>query len=110
MTTAVEFKKVDIVFGEREADGLRLLDQGASRTEILEKTGAVLGCAGASLAVKEGEITVLMGLSVSGKSTLLRAVNGLDKVSRGEVVVNDNGKPVDVVTFSPETLRRLRQH
>ena len=110
MTTAVEFKKVDIVFGEREAEGLKMLDQGASRSEILEKTGAILGCAGASLAVKEGEISVLMGLSGSGKSTLLRAVNGLNKVSRGEVVVNDNGKPVDVVTCSPETLRRLRQH
>ncbi len=110
MTTAVEFKKVDIVFGEREAEGLKLLDQGASRSDILEKTGAVLGCAGASLAVKEGEISVLMGLSGSGKSTLLRAVNGLNKVSRGEVLVNDEGKPVDVVSCSPETLRRLRQH
>jgi glycine betaine/proline transport system ATP-binding protein len=110
MTTAVEFKNVDIVFGEREAEGLKLLDQGASRSEILEKTGAVLGCAGANLAVKEGEISVLMGLSGSGKSTLLRAVNGLNKVSRGEVLVNDDGKPVDVVTCSPETLRRLRQH
>jgi glycine betaine/proline transport system ATP-binding protein len=110
MTTAVEFKNVDIVFGEREAEGLKLLDQGASRSEILEKTGAVLGCAGANLAVKEGEISVLMGLSGSGKSTLLRAVNGLNKVSRGEVIVNDDGKPVDVVTCSPETLRRLRQH
>ena len=68
--TAVEFKKVDIVFGEREAEGLKLLDKGASRSEILEKTGAVLGCAGADLAVKEGEISVLMGLSGSGKSTL----------------------------------------
>ena len=60
MTSAVEFKNVDIVFGERAAEGLKLLDQGASRSEILEKTGAVLGCAGASLAVKEGEISVLM--------------------------------------------------
>ena len=40
MTTAVEFKNVDIVFGERAAEGLKLLDQGASRSEILEKTGA----------------------------------------------------------------------
>jgi glycine betaine/proline transport system ATP-binding protein len=110
MTTAVEFKNVDIVFGERAAEGLKLLDQGASRSEILEKTGAVLGCAGANLGVKEGEISVLMGLSGSGKSTLLRAVNGLNKVSRGEVVVNDDGKPVDVVTCTSETLRRLRQH
>ena len=108
--TAVEFKNVDIVFGERSAEGIKMLDQGASRSEILEKTGAVLGCAGANLAIKEGEISVLMGLSGSGKSTLLRAVNGLNKVSRGEVLVNEDGKQIDVVTCSPETLRRLRQH
>ena len=66
-----------------------MLDAGKSRAEILEKTGSVLGCAGASLTVKEGEISVLMGLSGSGKSTLLRAVNGLNKVTRGNVLVRD---------------------
>ena len=110
MTTVVEFKNVDIMFGEHAAEGLQLLDKGASRAEILDKTGAILGCAGASLAIREGEISVLMGLSGSGKSTLLRAVNGLNKVSRGEVLVADDGKTVDVVTCPPETLRRLRQH
>ena len=109
MTVAVEFRNVDIMFGKRAAEGLKLLDQGASRSTILEKTGAILGCAGANLAVREGEISVLMGLSGSGKSTLLRAINGLNKVSRGAVLVNDDGKPVDVATCSAEILRRLRQ-
>jgi glycine betaine/proline transport system ATP-binding protein len=109
MSVAVEFKNVDIVFGKLEAEGLKLLDQGATRTEILERTGAVVGCAGASLAVNEGEISVLMGLSGSGKSTLLRAVNRLNKVSRGQVLVNDDGKLVDVVKCSAATLRRIRQ-
>jgi glycine betaine/proline transport system ATP-binding protein len=109
MTVAVQFRNVDIVFGRLEAEGLKLLDQGATRSRILEKTGAVVGCAGANLTVNEGEINVLMGLSGSGKSTLLRAVNGLNKVSRGEVLVNDDGKLIDVVTCSSATLRRLRQ-
>ena len=69
-----------------------MLDKGATRVGILEKTGAVLGCAGASLADHEGEICVLMGLSGSGKSTLLRAVNRLNKVTRGEVLVSDGDK------------------
>ncbi|WP_457588902.1 choline ABC transporter ATP-binding protein [Ensifer canadensis] len=109
MSVAVEFKNVDIVFGQLEAEGLKLLDQGASRTTILERTGAVVGCAGANLTVNEGEISVLMGLSGSGKSTLLRAVNRLNKVSRGEVLVNDDGKLVDVVKCSAAVLRRIRQ-
>ena len=86
-----------------------MVDKGASRNEILEKTGNVLGCAGASLTVNEGEISVLMGLSGSGKSTLLRAVNRLNIVSRGQVLVREGDKMVDVVSCDEATLRRLRQ-
>lgn len=110
MNVAVDFKNVDIVFGTDVAGSLNLIDSGASRAEILEKTGNVLGCAGANLTVNEGEISVLMGLSGSGKSTLLRAVNRLNIVSRGQVMVKDGDKMVDVVSCDEPTLRRLRQH
>ncbi|MER8405745.1 choline ABC transporter ATP-binding protein [Mesorhizobium sp. M0185] len=109
MTVAVDFRNVDIVFGADQAGSLALIDSGATRAEILEKTGNVLGCAGASLTVNEGEISVLMGLSGSGKSTLLRAVNRLNVVSRGQVLVKDGDGTVDVVTCDEATLRRLRQ-
>ena len=104
----VEFKNVDIVFGDEPESALGLLDQGKSRDEIHEATGNVVGVADASLAVEQGEICVLMGLSGSGKSTLLRAVNGLNKVIRGEVLVQDEGKQVDVANCSQQTLRHLR--
>ncbi len=110
MTTAVEFKKVDIIFGDKTQTALKMLDDGKGRSDILSATGSVLGAADASLAVREGEISVLMGLSGSGKSTLLRAVNGLNKVTRGEVLVRHNGKMVDVVSCKPEELREIRQH
>jgi glycine betaine/proline transport system ATP-binding protein len=109
MNVAVDFRNVDIIFGPDTADALAMVDKGASRAEILEKTGNVLGCAGANLTVHEGEISVLMGLSGSGKSTLLRAVNRLNIVSRGQVLVKDGDKTVDVVTCDEPTLRRLRQ-
>lgn len=109
MTVAVEFRNVDIVFGKERARALEMIDRGAGRDEILAKTGAVLGCAGANLTVQEGDISVLMGLSGSGKSTLLRAVNRLNVVSRGSVMVHDGDRMVDVVTCDDATLRRLRQ-
>ena len=109
MSAAVEFRKVDIVFGKDQAEALAMIDAGAGRAEILEKTGAVLGCAGASLTVGEGEISVLMGLSGSGKSTLLRAVNLLNVPSRGHVFVKQGDKAIDVVSCNPATLRAIRQ-
>ena len=109
MNVAVDFKNVDIVFGVDPRGSLAMIDAGATRAEILEKTGNVLGCAGANLTVNEGEISVLMGLSGSGKSTLLRAVNRLNLVSRGSVMIKDGDKMVDVVSCDEATLRRLRQ-
>jgi len=109
MSAAVDFRNVDIVFGKERAAALSMIDAGATRGEILEKTGAVLGCAGASLTVEQGEISVLMGLSGSGKSTLLRAVNGLNPVTRGEVIVHGKGWEADVVSCSPNELRRIRR-
>lgn len=110
MKPAVEFKDVDILFGDNPASALKLLDEGADRAAILEATGNVLGVAGANLKVEPGEICVLMGLSGSGKSTLLRAVNGLNKVTRGSVNVADGDQVVDVARCDAATLRRIRMN
>jgi len=104
----VEFKNVDIVFGEERRRALELLDAGGTRESILEETGSVIGVADATLPIREGEVCVLMGLSGSGKSTLLRAVNGLNEVARGEVLVRHQGDMVDVATCDTMTLRALR--
>ncbi|MFH1796062.1 MAG: choline ABC transporter ATP-binding protein [Pseudomonadota bacterium] len=109
MSVAVDFRNVDIVFGENPKAALAMLDAGADRQEILAKTGNVLGAAGASLVVEEGEISVLMGLSGSGKSTLLRAVNRLNVVTRGQVLVKDGDRMVDIVSCDDNTLRHMRQ-
>lgn len=109
MSVAVDFKNVDIIFGKDVPRTLAMVDAGATRAEILAKTGAVLGAAGANLTVNEGEISVLMGLSGSGKSTLLRAVNGLNKVSRGALLVKDGDRMVDVASCDAATLRHMRQ-
>jgi glycine betaine/proline transport system ATP-binding protein len=109
MTAAVEFKNVDIIFGDNISQALKLAHEGVGRADILSRTGAVLGATGANLTVNEGEISVLMGLSGSGKSTLLRAVNGLNKVTGGAVLVKDGARMVDVASCDEATLRHIRQ-
>jgi glycine betaine/proline transport system ATP-binding protein len=106
--SAVVFDHVDIIFGARQQQALALIDAGKTRDEILKETGVVLGAAGVELSVEPGEICVLMGLSGSGKSTILRAVNGLNKVARGRVLVEDGGRQVDVAHCSAVELRALR--
>lgn len=107
---AVEFDNVSIVFGDKPASALPMMDKGFERAEVQEATDQILGVHNCSLTVEEGEILVLMGLSGSGKSTLLRAVNGLNPVVRGAVKVNDGNGLVDVTNADDATLRGLRQN
>ncbi|MBP0573868.1 ATP-binding cassette domain-containing protein, partial [Mycobacterium tuberculosis] len=69
----------------------------------------MLGAAGVDLDVARGEVCVLMGLSGSGKSTVLRAVNGLADVARGRVEIGHDGAAVDVVKAPPAVLREIRR-
>jgi glycine betaine/proline transport system ATP-binding protein len=117
MPTALEFRDVDILFcpGEgrkhdtRMAAALKRLDEGATRTQLSEELGVVLGVTGATLAVEQGKISVLMGLSGSGKSTLLRAANGLNRVTRGHVLVRDGLGSKDIAACDEGVLRHIRR-
>ena len=108
--SAVNFENVDVVFGDDTRRALELLDQGGDRSQILADTKQVVAVHDASLAIEEGELCVLMGLSGSGKSSLLRCVNGLNPITRGRVLVNDGDETVDIGSCSAHTLRRLRMN
>ncbi|MCG9629519.1 choline ABC transporter ATP-binding protein [Vibrio sp. Isolate30] len=107
---AITIKNLDVVFGDNTQLALERLDQGKSRQEIIDETGQVVGVDNVSLNIQEGEICVLMGLSGSGKSSLLRAVNGLNSISRGSLEVKDGDKQVDLAQCDEATLRQLRTH
>lgn len=107
---AITIKNLDVVFGDKQDQALTLLDQGLSRQEIIDQTGQVVGVDNVSLSIQEGEICVLMGLSGSGKSSLLRAVNGLNEISRGSLEIKDGQQVVDLANCGEETLRHLRTH
>jgi glycine betaine/proline transport system ATP-binding protein len=104
----VEFRNVDIVFGGDRKAALQLLSAGVSRDEVIARTRAVAGAIDINFTVERGEICVLMGLSGSGKSTVLRAINRLNEVARGSVTVEHRGAPVDVTSCDGATLRDLR--
>lgn len=106
---AVSIRNLDVVFGSNVAPALELLDQGKTRQEIIEATGKVVGVHNANLEVNEGEICVLMGLSGSGKSSLLRAVNGLNPISRGSLEVRDGKSLVDIAQCNGLHLRHMRR-
>jgi polar amino acid transport system ATP-binding protein len=73
--------------------------------DVVKRYGQNQVLNGVSLTVEKGEIIAIIGRSGSGKSTMLRCVNGLEPIQGGSVSfegtkVNDPGTD----------LRKLRQH
>lgn len=106
--SAISIKNLDVIFGEQATKSLVLLDEGKTRQEIIDATGDVVGVHDVSLDIEEGEICVLMGLSGSGKSSLLRAINGLNTISRGSLEVQDDEQSIDLASCDKTALRHLR--
>ncbi|HKK59645.1 MAG TPA: glycine betaine/L-proline ABC transporter ATP-binding protein, partial [Salinivirga sp.] len=86
-------------------EALKLLNDGYSKADILDKTGCTVGVYDASLDIKDGEIFVVMGLSGSGKSTLLRCFNRLIEPTSGSIEMDDK----DIIKTSESELRELRR-
>lgn len=104
----IRFDNVDVVFSKDPREALSLLDQGMTRDQILKKTGQIVGVEKASLDIEKGEICVLMGLSGSGKSSLLRCINGLNTVSRGKLFVEHEGAQINIASCTPAELKLMR--
>jgi len=79
---------------------------GATKEEVLEKTGHTVGLDNVSLKIEEGETFVCMGLSGSGKSTLIRHLNRLIDPTDGEVLVDGQS----VMNLNPEQLIDFRRY
>jgi len=94
------------IFGPDPKKAMELLEKGETKESILEKTGMTVGVDDASFAVNNGEIFVVMGLSGSGKSTIVRMLNRLIEPTAGTVSVD--GK--DVTAMGPNELVKFRLH
>jgi len=85
----IEVNNIYKIFGPNPGQVLPMVQDGASKEQVMEETGHTVGLDNVSLSIKEGEIFVCMGLSGSGKSTLIRHINRLIDPTAGEVLVNN---------------------
>jgi len=104
----ITFDHIDVIFGPNPQVALKMLDNHEDRDHIFNTTQNLVAVHDACLKVAKGQICVLMGLSGSGKSSLLRCVNGLNKVTRGRMVVRGDGEDVDVTRCGRKSLHDLR--
>ena len=94
------------IFVFQPQKALQLIKEGLSKEAIFEKTGLTVGVNNASFNINQGEIFVIMGLSSSGKSTIVRMLNRLIEPTAGNVIVD--GK--NVTQMKPDELVKFRLH
>nr|WP_249306149.1 glycine betaine/L-proline ABC transporter ATP-binding protein [Lederbergia citrea] len=101
----MKVENVSKIFGSRAKRVIPMIEKGASKSEILAKTGHTVGVYNASMDIMEGEAFVIMGLSGSGKSTLIRCLNMLNRPTAGAIYVDGE----NIVEYNSQQLKYYRQ-
>ncbi|MGL5262028.1 MAG: quaternary amine ABC transporter ATP-binding protein [Bacteroides sp.] len=101
----IKINDLYLIFGAEKQRAYRKLKAGKSKAEILKQTGCTIAVQEANLSINEGEIFVVMGLSGSGKSSLLRCINRLVNPTSGEIIIDG----IDISTASDKELLEVRR-
>ncbi len=101
----LEVRGLTKIFGSDTKAALEMLAAGADKDEVHEKLGVVVGVDNASFEVRAGEIFVIMGLSGSGKSTIIRLLNRLIEPTAGAILLDGR----DLAQMSQRELIEVRR-
>lgn len=94
------------IFGDKPLSVLELVKSGKNKNDVLAETGHTVGLKDINLEINKGEIFVIMGLSGSGKSTMIRHFNRLIDPTQGRILVEG----IDVMSLSQKDLEEFRRH
>lgn len=99
-------KNLTKLYGLNKNEAVKMLKAGAEKNEVFKKTGVTSAIWDMSFDVKQGEIFVIIGLSGSGKSTVIRCLNRLHNPTSGTILFD--GK--DIGKFSQKELTDFRRN
>ncbi len=98
------------VYGENPAQffpaGAGKVADPHAHAQHIRDSGHIVAAADVSFDVHLGEIFVIMGLSGSGKSTVVRCLSRLVEATAGEILLDGN----DLLKASPKELIEIRRH
>jgi glycine betaine/proline transport system ATP-binding protein len=102
----LESAHVTKLYGRNKQAAQKMMAAGSDKNEVYQKTGVAVALLDVSFQVKRGEIFVIIGLSGSGKSTIIRCFNRMIKPTSGHVLIE--GNPVE--DMDQNALMALRRH
>jgi glycine betaine/proline transport system ATP-binding protein len=101
----LSIKNIYKVFGNHPEKAMKMLEEGETKDKIFYQTGQTVGVLDASFSVNRGEIFVIMGLSGSGKSTMVRLLNRLIEPTAGSITLNGT----DITNLNDQELLQIRR-
>jgi len=116
MSACLSLKQLDLVFGSHPKKAFEAINIGLCRDEVQKEFKQTVVLQNVQLEVYTGEILVLMGLSGSGKSSLLRCLNGMNGRGfghvRGSVLFEDPSSKqfIDIMKCPSSKLREIRRN
>ena len=105
-STAISVKSVWKVFGDRPERALTVENSGKDKRDILDELGCVVALQDVNFEVQRGETFVIMGLSGSGKSTMVRCLIRLIEPTAGEISIDGE----DITGMSDKALIEFRRN
>ena len=101
----IEVKNLYKIFGPHGERYIQMVKDGMSKDELNAKHGHVLGLKNVNISMPSAKIQVIMGLSGSGKSTMIRHINRLIEPTSGEVIYQGQ----DICKMSKADLQQFRR-
>ena len=103
---SIEVKGLYKIFGPHGEKYIQMVKDGISKDDLNAKYGHVLGLKDININMPSAKIQVIMGLSGSGKSTMIRHINRLIEPTAGEVIYQGQ----DICKMSKSELQEFRRH
>ena len=102
----IRAEKVSKLYGKNKKEASELLKNGADKDTVYKKTGVTAALWDVSFEVKRGEIFAIIGLSGSGKSTIIRCFNLLNKPTSGKIYYEEK----DIAQFNKQEILNYRRN
>ncbi len=82
----IRVEHVSKLYGPNKSEAAKMMEAGSTKDEVYRKTGCTVALWDVNLEIPRGKIFVIIGLSGSGKSTVVRCFNQLNRPTSGKVI------------------------